>query len=65
MSTGKTDQTGQMPGQIFAGRTHHFVGFVMRRLICEIFNFYNSVVVPCSSNGPKSSWKQLRVKLIP
>ena len=30
-----SDQTGQMPRLIcvFAGRTGHFVGFVMRRLI--------------------------------
>ena len=32
-----SDQTGQMPRLIwvFAGRTYHFVGFVMRRLICS------------------------------
>ena len=31
-----SDQTGRMPRLIwvFAGRTYHFVGFVMRRLIC-------------------------------
>ena len=43
MRTAKTNQTGRMPrsatGQVprlirvFAGRTYHFVGFVMRRLI--------------------------------
>ena len=35
MRTAKTDQTGQMPRLIcvFAGRTCHFVGFVMRGLI--------------------------------
>ena len=27
-----SDQTGWMPGLIYAGRTCHFVGFVMRRL---------------------------------
>ena len=34
-TTLKTDQTGWMPRLIcvFAGRTDHFVGFVMRRLI--------------------------------
>ena len=33
-----SDQTGRMLRLIwvFAGRTDHFVGFVMRRLICEI-----------------------------
>ena len=33
---GWSDQTGRMPRQIwvFAGRTCHFVGFVMRRLLC-------------------------------
>ena len=32
MWTAKTDQTGRMPRLIyvFAGRTNHFVGFVMR-----------------------------------
>ena len=36
MWTVKTDQTGQMPRLIwvFAGHTCHFVGFVMRWLIC-------------------------------
>ena len=36
MRTAKTDQTGRMPRLIrgFAGRKDHFVGFVMRRLIC-------------------------------
>ena len=31
-----SDQTGRMPGLmwVFAGRTCHFFGFVMRRLIC-------------------------------
>ena len=35
MGTMNTDQTGQMPRLIcvFAGRTCHFVGFAMRRLI--------------------------------
>ena len=35
MRTAKTDQTGRRPRLIwvFAGRTGHFVGFVMRRLI--------------------------------
>ena len=34
-----TDQTGQMPRLIwvFAGRTCHFVGFVMRQLICFFY----------------------------
>ena len=33
-----TDQTGRMPRLIlvFTGRTGHFVGFVMRRLICSL-----------------------------
>ena len=36
MRTAKTDQTGRMPRLIvFAGRTCHFIGFVMRRLICS------------------------------
>ena len=36
MQTAKTDQTGRMTRLIcvFAGRTCHFVGFVMRWLIC-------------------------------
>ena len=34
-----SDKTGRMPRLIwvFAGRTCHFVGFVMRRLICSTF----------------------------
>ena len=34
-STAKNDQSGQMPRpiRVFAGRTGHFVGFIMRRLI--------------------------------
>ena len=61
----KTDQTGWMPRWIwiFAGRTGHFVGFVMLRLICEfelytgrhwhlpqwknIFNCENLCTKPC------------------
>ena len=32
-----SDQTGWMrTDQVFAGRTDHFVGFVMRRLICNL-----------------------------
>ena len=37
-----SDQTGRMPGLIwvFAGRTCHFVGFVMRqlKLVCWLFS---------------------------
>ena len=35
-----SDQTGRMPRLIwvFAGRTCHFVGFVMRRLMCKCFS---------------------------
>ena len=35
MRTAKTDQTGRMPRliRVFAGRTCHFVGFVVRRLL--------------------------------
>ena len=38
MQTAKTDQTGRMTRLtwVFAGRTDHFVGFVMRRLICNL-----------------------------
>ena len=38
MRTAKTDQTGWMTRLIwfFAGRTGHFVGFVMCRLICNL-----------------------------
>ena len=38
MRTAKTDQTGRMPRliQVFAGRTDHFVCFVMRWRINEI-----------------------------
>ena len=40
MRTVKTDQSGQMDAQanqsLFAGRTVHFVGFVMLRLISEV-----------------------------
>ena len=38
MRTAKTGQTGQMTKLIwvFAGRTGHFVGFVMRMLICNL-----------------------------
>ena len=41
--TAKTDQTGRMPRLIwvFAGRTDHFLGFVMRRLISFWFWFAN------------------------
>ena len=33
-----SDQTGRMTRltRVFAGRTDHFVGFVMRRLICNL-----------------------------
>ena len=32
-----SDQTGWMQTDlVFAGRTDHFVGFVMRRLICNL-----------------------------
>ena len=34
MSTAKTDQSGRILIVVFAGRTCHFVGFVMMRLIC-------------------------------
>ena len=36
-----SDQTGQMPRliKVFAGRTCHFVGFVMRRLKCWYCNY--------------------------
>ena len=38
MRPAKTDQTGRMTRLpwVFAGRTDHFVGFVMRRLICTL-----------------------------
>ena len=38
MRPAKTDQTGWMTRLpwVFAGRTDHFVGFVMRRLICNL-----------------------------
>ena len=44
----KTDQTRQMPMliRVFAGRTYHFVGFVMRRLI-----WFCSVNSNCSLGG--------------
>ena len=37
-----SDQTGRMPRLIwvFAGRTCHFVGFVMRQLICHYFYLF-------------------------
>ena len=43
MRTAKTDQTGRLPKliRVFAGRTCHFVGFVMKRLIwftCILFH---------------------------
>ena len=40
-----SDQTGQMPRLIgvFAGRTCHFFGFVMRRLIYPLY-FYETLV---------------------
>ena len=33
-----SDQTGRMTRLtwVFAGRTYHFVGFVMRRLLCNL-----------------------------
>ena len=36
MRTATTDQTGRLPRliRVFTGRTCHFVGFVMRLLIC-------------------------------
>ena len=44
-----SDQTGRMPrlNCVFAGRTCHFVGFVMRRLIC-VWNC--STFIICSSS---------------
>ena len=38
MRTAKTDQTGRLTRLIwgFAGRTGHFVGFVMRTFICNL-----------------------------
>ena len=41
-----SDHTGRMPRLIwvFAGRTCHLVGFVMRRLIC-LFYVFNSITV--------------------
>ena len=38
MDSENSDQTGRMSRliSVFAGRTGHFVGFVMRRLICKI-----------------------------
>ena len=44
MWTAKTDQTGWMPRLIwvFAGHTNHFVGFVMRQLICEMLRQHDT-----------------------
>ena len=44
MWTAKTDQTGWMPRLIwvFAGHTNHFVGFVMRQLICEMLKQHDT-----------------------
>ena len=49
--TAKTDQTGQMPRLIwvFAGRTCHFVGFVMRQLI--YYSFYPKICHKNLENG--------------
>ena len=52
-----SDQTGRMPRQIwvFARRTCHFVGFVMRRLICQsslIRKHANFLQVGCKSIFP-------------
>ena len=37
MDSEDSDQTGQMPRliRVFAGRTSHFVGFIMRQLKCK------------------------------
>ena len=42
VQTEKTDQTGQMPRLIwvFAGRTGHFVSFVMRWLVLVMHSYY-------------------------
>ena len=44
----KTDQTGRMPRliRVFAGRTNHFVGFVMRWLKCQPVLQYTSLQEP-------------------
>ena len=41
--TAKTDQTGRMPRliRVFAGRTCHFVGFVMRRLTLRLLIYHS------------------------
>ena len=53
-----SDQTGQMPRLIwvFAGRTDHFVGFVMRRLICPNSPDHYSVVM-ISEWGFNNGWR--------
>ena len=47
MRTAKTDQTGRMTRliQVFAGRTCHFVGFVMRRLIFVSFPHSSLLII--------------------
>ena len=53
--TEDSDQTGQMPRLIwvFAGRTCHFVGFVMRRLI---YRKQPENILNCQRNANSLSW---------
>ena len=55
----KTDQTGQMPRLIwdFAGRTDHFVGFVMRRLIYSNPFMPSGLFYPCKLDKSIFHWR--------
>ena len=56
-----SDQTGQMPRLIwvFAGCTSHFVGFVMRRLICA-----KGIFLMCDANDVEILMALLNFRLI-
>ena len=54
--TAKTDQTGRTPRLIwvFAGRTCHFVGFVISRL--SFLFSYIVLTSSCKKGGPMAEW---------
>ena len=49
MQTAKTDQTGQMAGLSLRWAHRHFVGFVMRWLICWFILHFDSYIMNIDS----------------
>ena len=51
MWTAKTlFRLGRCPGQVFAGRTGHFLGFVMLRFIISFFLTFTEELLQCIMN---------------